>query len=223
MTARDRVKACLAGSPTDLPPSVVWSASPGHQADVIVTDWESVKRACETHPDQLVLGLIQSPLSLAMFRSLDLVEELAADPEKGEATLSAITQECKDRIDSVKEQGGHGILYFLNGAHPEVTSPMQYGGYFLEVDRELLGLVQDCELNILFIAGRDEEVYLDVVGDLPVAVVGWDNAAITIPIELAKQSIHRKIALDHPQADFLLASHYDEIERLLERAVLIKN
>jgi hypothetical protein len=202
---------------------VVWSASPGHQADVIVTDWESVKRACDTHPDQLVLGLIQSPLSVAMFRSLDIVEKLASDPEGGEETLSALSAECKSRVESVKQQGGHGILYFLNGAHPEVTSPMQYGGYFLEVDRELLSHASDMELNILFIAGRDEDIYLDVVGDLPPPVVGWDNATITIPVDQARQSIQRKIALDHPHADFLFASHYDEIERLLERAIPIKN
>lgn len=68
--------------------------------------------------------------------------------------------------------GVDGIAYCIDGAYPAATTPMQYGGYFLERDRELLEHVKGLKFTLAFVEGT-EEVYLDTVSDLPVDAMGW--------------------------------------------------
>ena len=56
---------------------------------------------------------------------------------------------------------------------------MQYGGYYLERDRELLQEIEAARLNVLCVVG-DEEVFIDFVSDLPAQVFAWDSRATSV-------------------------------------------
>lgn len=201
--------------PTSAPLGIVWSKSPGHQADVIVCDPGEVALAIETHPGQQVLAEIHSPLTRAIRRDSDLLETLDADPELGAERLEALVAESQSEITAALEAGASGIFYVLEGACPDHTTPMQYGGHFLELDRRLLESAAGADLNVLFCGGQ--EVYFDFLADLPTHAISWDNTRNDLPIQSARVMTRAKIALDHLEADLFLARSFDEIERLRAR------
>jgi len=53
---------------------------------------------------------------------------------------------------------------------------MQYGGFYLERDRELLSSVPAVVTRVLLVPGG-EDVFLDFVSDLPAEVFAWDSRA----------------------------------------------
>ena len=62
---------------------------------------------------------------------------------------------------------------------PAISTPMQYGGFYLEHDRALLAEIEDARLNVLSVEGGPEP-YLDFVADLPSHVLAWDVPATGI-------------------------------------------
>jgi hypothetical protein len=216
MRALERMMAALSGELLEERPSMVWSSSPGHRADVVTTASVELRHALKTHPDQLVLVEVHSPLGLAIRRDIDLVSMLQNDLEFGAAKLEELKTEVSWAIVSALEEGAHGVFYRLDGAHPRVCTPMQYGGHFLEIDRELLSLATEANFNLVYIEGEGE-VYFDFVADLPCHAFSWSNAHNDINIHVAKTMTSARIALDHEEADIFFARSYDEIERLLSR------
>lgn len=144
------------------------SISWGHwdpKADACITD-------CGGGGKPLWLAPIESPLTRAISRGMDLPKVCEADPSAGSLVLDQLVNEVAQQIKIAISNGAQGIAFVLNGAFPEQTTPMQYGGLFLERDRELLALAMDLQFNLIFVEGNSE-VYLDTVSDLPAHALGW--------------------------------------------------
>lgn len=135
-------------------------------------------RAEETHAElhgpsgMLRLELVPSPYRLARTRGSDLNAELRADPIAGGRRLDELCQMVQRAI----EGSGDGMVYVLSGASPAECSPMQYGGHYLERDRDLLLSAVRDRFVVLGIADG-EGAYLDCLSDLPADVFAWDPVA----------------------------------------------
>jgi hypothetical protein len=66
---------------------------------------------------------------------------------------------------------------------------MQFGGLYLEQERELLSEIREARFNVIFVEGGDE-TYLDVVSDLPAAALGWDEVRNPMPPSQVRE-MHR--------------------------------
>ena len=122
----------------------------------------------------MVLAQVRNPFGLALSRGIDLNAELSNDPAKGNEILNSLVEEAKAVSATALASGADGVFYELHGATASHCSPMQYGGYYLERDREVLEEIKDASLNVLYVVG-DDETYIDFVSDLPAHVFAWDN------------------------------------------------
>ena len=138
--------------------------------------WDEQADACVTteRGNGLPLWLvpINSPLTLSIQKGLALPASLDGNPKEGNELLDQMVSDVARDVERAATSGADGIFYVLDGAYPAHSTPMQYGGYFLERDRELLELANDFRFNIVFVEGTDE-VYLDTVSDLPAHAFGW--------------------------------------------------
>jgi hypothetical protein len=89
--------------------------------------------------------------------------------------LDRYVAQTRNALAAGLDAGADGVLYRLHGAREALCTPMQYGGYYLERDRELLEEIADAALNVLLVVGGD--AYLDFVCDLPAHVFAWDVEA----------------------------------------------
>lgn len=208
MDGRERLVLASRGGPVDHQPVLVWSESPGHQADGIVVSLAGLVDALRTHPDQLVLAEIVSPFGLAKRLGVDLNEVLGDDPTRGEGMLNQFAAEVREDIALALERGADGIFYRLDGAYPAASSPMQYGGHFLEIDRILLTEVREARLNILYVEGG-EETYFDCVTDLPAHAFAWDLAQSRVEVEAMRQIRSGALAAPSKEADIILLTSFD--------------
>jgi hypothetical protein len=110
-----------------------------------------------------------------------LVDALRRNIDAGEAELERIVSNIQ------ADSAAHSILlYRLAGAVPEVCTPMEYGGYFLERDRELLATLVRRAVVILYVQGGPG-VYLDFVSDLSAEVLAWNQSTTGVSVsELSK-------------------------------------
>lgn len=208
MDGRERLVLASRGGPVDRQPVLVWSESPGHEADGIVVSLAGLADSIRTHPDQLVLAEIVSPFGLAKRLGVDLNEVLRDDPAKGEELLSKFATEVKENMASALEGGADGVFYRLDGAYPDASSPMQYGGHYLEVDRALLTEVRDARLNVLFVEGG-EETYYDCLTDLPAHAFAWDLKQSGVSVEAMRTMRPGALAGRYKDADILLLQSFD--------------
>lgn len=116
---------------------------------------------------------VLNPFGRSAVDGVDLNELLHADPAAGNQKLDAYVAATREAIAQAK---GQGILYILEGARAGCCSPMQYGGYYLERDRELLAEITADVTTVLAVVGG-EDVFLDFVSDLPAQVFAWDAPA----------------------------------------------
>lgn len=117
--------------------------------------------------------VIANPFARSQRDGVDLNELLHSNPEQGNAKLDDYVEETRRELrDAVSE----GVCYILEGARAGCCSPMQYGGYYLERDRELLEVAKEQSLTVLFVQGGDD-LYLDFVSDLPADIFAWDSKA----------------------------------------------
>jgi hypothetical protein len=115
---------------------------------------------------------IDCPFRLAEQSGCPLIEFLESDPGKGNAKLAELVEDARHRIDAASDS----ILYVLSGPEPARATPMQYGGFFLERDRELLEHAKkDDESEVWLYVDAGEGAYLDFVSDLPADVFAWDS------------------------------------------------
>lgn len=117
------------------------------------------------------LETVLNPLGRAIVRGVDLNALFDASPADGERLLAELVGETSNDLKAAISKGG--VFYRLVGASPEHSTPMQYGGHYLERDRELLEAVKG-QMVVVFVEGAD--AYLDFVSDLPATVFGWDAA-----------------------------------------------
>jgi len=171
MTSRERLLAASRGGEVDNKPRISWLAQDMSADGHVVFDLQSVS---QSNVSSIVLVDVANPFGLALQKGIDLNKALKDDPTVGSEVLDTLVDEVRQRIAASLEGGADGIFYRLHGANPQHCSPMQYGGHYLERDRELLTEASDAALNVLFVAGG-EELYIDFVSDLPVQVFAWDS------------------------------------------------
>lgn len=129
---------------------------------------------------------------------LDAVRQ---DPVEADTTLARLEQETRQAIAGAIGSGATGILYWIEGACPADFTPMQYGGLFLELDREILADTRAKVEVVVFVADIDE-AYIDFVSDLPADLFGWAGSTPE-PAEIRALRPGRLLA-DHPTADVRL-------------------
>ncbi len=212
MTDRERLFLLAEGKTPDRKPIVSWPCPDQAPSGVLV---RSQNQPLIKDEETLLLAEVVNPFGLAIERELNLNDLLRKDPAGGAAKLDQLTQEVKGSIDGVLARGADGILYRLHGACPRWCTPMQYGGFYLERDRELLIEARQAKFNILFVAG-DEEVYFDFVSDLLADAFAWDSPTTGVTAK-AMRSIRGGLLLSaDPDADITLSSVTGSISEALE-------
>lgn len=212
MNSRERLTAAARGGEVDRKPIIV---GPGSQLD----DREADALIVEAAPhivsgflgrEQAVLAQIDNPF--AKFGP-DLSKEFALDPIAASEKLDEATEETRQKIRAALDAGADGIVYRLFGARALHSTPMQYGGHYLERDRELLEEIQDARLNVLFPVGNDD-LYLDFISDLPAHVMAWDRDASGFSSAQVRTMRNGAQASSDPESEILL--HHPGI-RLADR------
>lgn len=126
-----------------------------------------------------VLVEVWNPFGYAKEAGEDLSEAFRNDPRGGGKLLERFFSLTCAKTYEALDAGCDGIFYRLFGATPFETTPMEYGGFFLEKDRELLESIIEARFNVLSVEGG-EGVYLDFVHDLPCSALAWDEKASKI-------------------------------------------
>lgn len=211
MTARERLIAAARGGEVDRTPTISWPGTGQGDASVVVD--------AGTAGDSVTLVEISNPFGRALDQGLDLNAELATDPEGGARRLDALVAETKAHIATALSQGADGVLYRLHGACAERSSPMQYGGHYLERDREILEEIADATLNLIFVVG-DRDLYLDFVSDLPGHLFGWDDRTSGVTPEEGRQIRNGAVATFGGSPDVRLITDAPSVAQQLERTSL---
>ncbi len=201
MTGRERITAAARGGEVDRRPTVsAFGATPG---DAIAVALAEVSATIEKHPDSAVVCAVLSPLGRAIKNGLHIVQELHADIDKGTSLLNVLAEETRIEMHSALEHGADGVFYVLDGAYPSFTTPMEYGGHFLELDRHLLTEVIDARFNVLFVCG-EKDPYIDFVCDLPAHAFAWDPRS-GVTVGYVRSMRLGALAATGDEADILLA------------------
>lgn len=108
---------------------------------------------------------VLNPFGRAVREGLDLNALLAHDPDAGAAVLDRLCAETAAELRSTLANPCFSVSYRLVGAEPRYCTPMQYGGFYLERDRDLLTSAKGKGVIELIVEGKD--AYLDFVSDLP--------------------------------------------------------
>ena len=200
MTSRERLIAVSRGGEADRQPSLGWlNVAEGADATVAVID-STLDRTVE---GPVVLAEVANPFGLALEKGIDLNKALRDDPSVGNEMLDTLVAEVRETIAAKLGGGVDGIFYRLHGANPQHCSPMQYGGYYLERDREILEEVSDATLNVLFVAGG-QDLYIDFVSDLPAQLFAWDSELTKITAADVRSCRKGAVASADPTSDVLL-------------------
>lgn len=171
MTGRERLVAAARGGETDQKATLAWPCPESATSDALIVAGAD---AVVADSERAVLVEVANPFGQALARDLDLNAALVADPDA--PALEEMVEATRADLRSALDAGADGVFYVLHGARGKWCSPMQYGGWYLERDRELLQEIADARLNVLFVVGEDD-AYLDFVSDLPAHVFAWDSAA----------------------------------------------
>ncbi|MCB0825468.1 MAG: hypothetical protein KDC26_04715 [Armatimonadetes bacterium] len=191
MTGRERMVAACRGGDVDRTPVI--------GEDALIVELGQVREALAANEDVAILARVPSPLARAKSEGNDLYSELESNPASGEKQLDEYAVATRmDAADAIG-QGADGICYVIDGAYPSYSTPMQYGGHFLELDREILGEFAQARLNMIYVAGKDSP-YLDFTSDLPGHLFAWDSTSGVEPVEV-KQMRDSALACDHPEAN----------------------
>ena len=111
------------------------------------------------------------PFAMAAQQGIPVLEIADRDPAKADELLAEFVRQAQEAM-----KGQSHVLYRLQGAEPQFTTPMQYGGIFLECDRQILASATADQHVTLWVEGG-EGTYLDFVSDLPASTFAWDATA----------------------------------------------
>lgn len=217
MTCRERLIAATRGGEVDRQPVIRWPYWE-ESSDIRHYNHETMPEHIEGGDEDLSLVEITNPFGLALQRDLDLNKILKEDPKEGNRLLGELIDEAQEDINLAFQGGADGIIYRLYGARSRHCTPMQYGGFYLEKDRELLDGVKDALLNVVFVVG-EEDVYLDFVSDLPAHVFGWDSRESQIPVSEVRKMRTGALLSEDPTSDICLQPGTDFLSRVLESSV----
>ena len=216
MTSRERVLAATRGAQVDSRPSVAWMTQELSADALVVEELDCLQR---DQDGKVLLVDVPNPFGLALKRGIDINIALKDDPSVGSQVLDGLVEEVRSRITISLKNGADGIFYRLHGACPAHCSPMQYGGHYLERDRELLSVASDAYLNVLFIAG-EEELYIDFVSDLPATVFAWDGDRSGITAAEVRASRVGPSASSDPASEFSLVIGAENYLQNLEQPTI---
>jgi len=191
MTGRERLLAIADGKPVDQRPCLA--------SDCQIVPVERVRQVLKDNPDLLTLTLVHSPLSRAIQNDVAIYDLIQADPVNGNDKLDELCLATQARAVDALGQGADGVCYLIEGASPSNSTPMQYGGHFLERDREILESFGSAKFNLLVIAGT-EEPYIDFVSDLQAQAFAWDATSGWTPSQV-RELRPGALAANHSEAD----------------------
>ena len=153
---------------------------------------------------------IINPFGLAVQREIGLNDLLAETPQTGDRILAGLIDDVNEHIRCAFENGADGILYRLHGARGLHCTPMQYGGHYLERDREILASVAERSFNAIFVVG-EEDVYLDFVSDFPAHAFGWDQEDSKISVDQVRAMRKGALVSIDPISDIRLDAGTENI------------
>jgi hypothetical protein len=210
--------AAARGGEVDRRPTIAWPLDP-LGGDAIVVPVSDVARMREPHAERMLLAEVVNPFGASLQRRVGLNEALERNPEDGGLALDALVSDVRGQMRDALDAGADGVLYRLHGARGRHCSPMQYGGFYLERDRELLDEIHDAALNVLFVVG-DDDAYLDFVSDLPAHIFAWDRQATGVSAAEIRQMRSGALASCDPDSEIDLACDAASIAELLEKTDL---
>lgn len=144
---------------------------------------------------------IGAPDGLAYIPNLYLkLGPLSGDPASVAERLDEAQQESLRVATDALYQGAAGVFYEIGGANAGQCTPMQYGGLYLERDREFLQAIDGA--TVAYVSGS--EPYLDFVSDLPASAFGWDLLASGIAVDEVRRIRPRALAAEDAEADIVL-------------------
>lgn len=217
MTSRERLVAAARGGEVDRRPVVSWPYWK-EASDLRHFNHETLPEHIDHSDQDVSLVEVTNPFGLALQRDMDLNKMLKDDPTAGNRVLGELIDVTKRDIDTAFEIGADGIIYRLYGARAHHCTPMQYGGFYLEKDRELLEDVKDALFNIIFVVG-EEDVYLDFVSDLPAHAFAWDYKESRIPVSEVRKMRPGALMSEDPESDIRLDPGTDFLSRVLESSL----
>ena len=142
---------------------------------------------------------IDGPFRRAEKTGIPIVDLFEKDIAAGDETLARMVSETRQEISDANGP----ILYVLSGPDPTKTTPMQYGGHFLERDRDLLEFAnENGEVWLYVEAGPG--AYLDFVSDLPAGVFAWDAVKTGFPLAEMRKLRSGKLCTNEEGADMPL-------------------
>jgi len=166
LTSRERLFSVVSSKPADRRPKISWP-KPDPLADAQIVTPRHI--GSSQNDEKVVLVEVTNPFQQGLYQIFQTSQE------RGAQMLDAIVENTRQTIAWAISEGADGIFYRLHGATAAESTPMQYGGNFLERDRELLDEVKGARMNVLYVVGG-EGLYLDFVSDLPAHVFAWDSA-----------------------------------------------
>lgn len=180
-----------------------------------------VYAADQTAPsgDELKLAQIPSPFLRCLEQGTNLNEQMHSDPTGAGKRLDDVVDELRGWIRSSLAAGADGVFYIVTGACSEHCSPMEYGGFYLERDRELLSEASSAPFNVLFVAGEGD-VYFDFICDLPAHVMAWDSARTGFSSQQMRQIRLGAQASADPKSEIQLLLPEQGLAQLLEKKTL---
>jgi len=226
MSSRERLIAAVRGGEVDRQPILGWPGEGVANSDAIVSDLSEFAgvlsrtggnpRPAIEASSPVLLVQVSNPFGKALENGTDLNALLAAEPEEGGKVLDHLVSETREDMISALDGGADGVIYLLHGACEEHCSPMQYGGHYLERDRELLAGASDATLNFLYVVG-DRDLYLDFVSDLPAHLFGWDDRSSGVSVSEGRTIRNGAVATFDPGSDVLLTASGPSAAQILEK------
>jgi uroporphyrinogen-III decarboxylase len=212
MTSRERLIAATRGGAADRQPVLALQAPEGVALDAYIVP--DARAADMVGSGEIpVLADVTNPLGRALLQKIPLNDLLRERPAEGEATLHLLVEQTRAEAQQALEAGADGLFYRLEGANPSGSTPMQYGGFYLERDREILDEFREAQINVLYIEGSD--IYMDFVSDLPAHVLAWDTARAGVDLGTVKRMRSGALACAEAGAEILFAPLYEHLEGLL--------
>jgi hypothetical protein len=122
-----------------------------------------------------------------------------------------LRSETEVEIERARQDGADGVVYLVVGATAAESTPMEYGGHWLEIDRSL---VSAAPLPVIVFVQGDREPYIDFLSDLPCQAFGFDPKAFSV--SEARALRRGPLALADPAAEVYFVDRFETAEPWLD-------
>ena len=186
--------AVVNGQPVDRKPVIAWPGSDDSDVHVGIPG---------PNDERLCLIEVPNPCGQAFLAQSNLSGMIRESLMDGSAALEDATRQVHHAIEKSRDLGADGIIYELFGADPAYSTPMEYGGHFLEVDRDILDSYEK-RFRMIFLVGG-EGAFVDFVSDLPGEIFAWDVNGTGISVAEMRKMRKGILAAADPEADIFLS------------------